>query len=218
MIIDKFLTIKAPTEGEYKEKGSKFLAYAFPMSNEEKLIEILNDLRGLHPKARHFCYAYKLGINNDRFRIQDDGEPSGTAGKPIFGQLLSFNITNIIVVVVRYFGGTKLGASGLTHAYKEATLDALLKAEIINQYIKKSFLLRFSYENMGHIMNVLKDCDIEILEKSFTDICEVKMTLRLSEIKPKIIQMKARIAHKNEEEIDFDIPIELCEIIEISEE
>ncbi len=212
MILDNFLTINAPSEGEYKEKGSKFLAYTYPFSNDEQLPLILQEIRTKHPKARHFCYAYKLGLDNDNYRINDDGEPSGTAGKPIYGQILSHELTNVLVVVVRYFGGTKLGASGLIHAYKEAAKDALNQAEIVTKYLFKYYTLEFSYEHMGHIMNAIKECNIEILDKNFADDCQIKIGLRLSEIHKKLLELKARILQISEEEITWEAAIDFCKI------
>ena len=121
MIIDSYITLAEACVGEYKEKGSKFIAYGYPFDDESELEVILGELKAIHPKARHYCFAYKIGVDNNRYRTNDDGEPSGTAGKPIYGQILSNGLTNIAIVVIRYFGGTKLGASGLIHAYKEAT-------------------------------------------------------------------------------------------------
>lgn len=132
---DHYLTLLAPSTGEYKEKGSKFLAYAYNIDHEDSLQEIIGMLRSEHIKARHFCYAYRIGTDNNRFRANDDGEPSGTAGKPILSQIISFGLSNTIVVVVRYFGGTKLGASGLVHAYKEAAREALAIAETTVKFI-----------------------------------------------------------------------------------
>ena len=156
MLTDSYQTIASPSEGEYKEKGSKFLAYAYPMDAESDLDGFIASLRDIHPKARHYCYAYKLGLDGTRFRANDDGEPSGTAGKPIYGQILSFGLTNVCIIVIRYFGGTKLGASGLIHAYKEASKAALDNAAIIEKYLYISYQLTFGYDHMGHIMNALK--------------------------------------------------------------
>ncbi|MFZ1579905.1 MAG: YigZ family protein, partial [Saprospiraceae bacterium] len=173
MLTDSYQTIASPSEGEYKEKGSKFLAYAYPMDAESDLDGFMTSLRDIHPKARHYCYAYKLGLDGTRFRANDDGEPSGTAGKPIYGQILSFGLTNVCIIVIRYFGGTKLGASGLIHAYKEASKAALDNAAIIEKYLYISYQLTFGYDHMGHIMNALKDPDIEITDKVFEDHCAV---------------------------------------------
>ena len=132
---DKYQTIANPAEGFFKDRGSKFIAYAYPVDSESDWQERLAEVRQLHPKARHWCYAYRLGTDGNNFRANDDGEPSGTAGKPILGRIDSFELVNVMVVVVRYFGGTLLGASGLIHAYKEATADALKGAEIIEKTV-----------------------------------------------------------------------------------
>lgn len=213
---DQYLTIENPTEGEIKEKGSKFLSYAFPITHEMEVYDILQSLKEKHPKARHFCYAYRIGTDDNNFRMNDDGEPSGTAGKPIFGQLLSFQVTNSLVVVVRYFGGTKLGASGLIQAYKDAAEDAMKKAVIVEKYLTQAYKLRFSYELMGQVMQVLKKNDITLLEKSFTDSCEVNISIRLSQIESKIIQIKAGILQKSEEEVTVDTLLEGFDIEAIS--
>jgi len=128
-IIDQYYSIKDSTEGQYKEKGSKFISYAYSVTSEEQVGERLEEIRNLHHKARHHCYAYKIGVDGNRYRANDDGEPGGTAGKPILGQLHSYKVTDVLVIVVRYFGGTKLGASGLIKAYKEAAKDALFIAK-----------------------------------------------------------------------------------------
>jgi uncharacterized YigZ family protein len=192
MLTDSYQTIASPSEGEYKEKGSKFLAYAYPMDAESDLDGFMASLRDIHPKARHYCYAYKLGLDGTRFRANDDGEPSGTAGKPIYGQILSFGLTNVCIIVIRYFGGTKLGASGLIHAYKEASKAALDNAAIIEKYLYVSYQLTFGYDHMGHIMNALKDPDIEITDKVFEDHCVVNIQIRLSVENQAIHRLKAR--------------------------
>ena len=212
MIADAYLTIAGPTEGEYKEKGSKFLAYAYPMEAESDLDIYIALQKDIHPKARHYCYAYKLGMDNNRFRTNDDGEPSGTAGKPIFGQIQSFGLTNVCIIVIRYFGGTKLGASGLIHAYKEAAKEALEKAQIIEKYLFAKFHLSFGYEQMGHIMNVLKELDIEIENKTFDTNCNVTILLRLSAEQHTIHRMKAKLLHKSIEEITGETNVDFCKI------
>ena len=131
-IIDQYYSIKDSTEGQYKEKGSKFISYAYPVTSEEQVEERLEEIRNLHHKARHHCYAYEIGIDGNRYRANDDGEPAGSAGKPIQNTLFSANLHFILVAVVRYFGGTLLGVPGLIHAYKEASVDALKQAEIVS--------------------------------------------------------------------------------------
>lgn len=213
MLTDSYQTIASPSEGEYKEKGSKFLAYAYPMDAESDLDGFIASLRDIHPKARHYCYAYKLGLDGTRFRANDDGEPSGTAGKPIYGQILSFGLTNVCIIVIRYFGGTKLGASGLIHAYKEASKAALDNAAIIEKYLYISYQLTFGYNHMGHIMNALKDPDIEITDKVFEDHCIVNIQIRLSVENQAIHRLKARLLNKSLEEVTSETVVDFCEMV-----
>jgi len=213
MLTDSYQTIASPSEGEYKEKGSKFLAYAYPMDAESDLDGFMASLRDIHPKARHYCYAYKLGLDGTRFRANDDGEPSGTAGKPIYGQILSFGLTNVCIIVIRYFGGTKLGASGLIHAYKEASKAALDNAAIIEKYLYVSYQLTFGYDHMGHIMNALKDPDIEITDKVFEDHCVVNIQIRLSVENQAIHRLKARLLNKSLEEVTSETVVDFCEMV-----
>lgn len=216
MIKDTFLTISHPTEGEYKEKGSKFLAYAFPMSHEKELDIFLSNLKEIHPKARHYCFAYKLGLDNNRFRANDDGEPSGTAGKPILGQIQSFGLTDVVIIVIRYFGGTKLGASGLIHAYKQSALEALEKAEIITKHLYVQYLLVFGYDHMGHILNILKEMDILIKDKKFESECDVIIQLRLSLENDTIHRLKAKLLNKSMEEVNEETELDFCKILKVS--
>jgi uncharacterized YigZ family protein len=209
---DAYLTIADASEGEYKEKGSKFLAYAYPIEDESELDLYLSLLHDEHPKARHFCYAYKLGMDQNRYRANDDGEPSGTAGKPILGQILSFELTNVLIVVVRYFGGTKLGASGLIQAYKEAAKEALQAATIIEKFISVTYILTFEYEHMGHVMNVLKETNAEISYKSFEDTCLVHISVRQSMEKQLMHRIKAKLLQKSMEEVHVDTEVDFCKI------
>lgn len=212
MIIDSYITLAEACVGEYKEKGSKFIAYGYPFDDESELEVILGELKAIHPKARHYCYAYKIGLDNNRYRTNDDGEPSGTAGKPIYGQILSNGLTNIAIVVIRYFGGTKLGASGLIHAYKEASKEALESATTIEKYITKSYELTFGYDHMGQILNVLKELDIAITDKIFESSCKVIVQLRLSEELLLLHKFKAKVLQKSMEEIHEKTEIPFCEI------
>lgn len=212
MIIDSYLTLAEACVGEYKEKGSKFMAYGYPFDDESELEFILGELKVIHPKARHYCFAYKIGVDNNRYRTNDDGEPSGTAGKPIYGQILSNGLTNVAVVVIRYFGGTKLGASGLIHAYKEATKEALASAITIEKYITNTYQLTFGYDHMGQIMNVLKDLDIDISEKVFDASCKVVIQLRLSQEQLLLHKFKAKVLQKSMEEIYETTEIPFCNI------
>lgn len=179
---DTYKTIEAPSEGLYKEKGSKFIALAFPASSEEQVKEVLDELRKSYHDARHHCYAYSLGARGDKWRMNDDGEPSGTAGKPIYGQLQSFEVTNILVVVIRYFGGTKLGVSGLINAYKTATHDALANAKVITKTVNDIFKLTFGYTVMNDIMRIIKETDVEIKSQNFDNVCSIVTSVRQKQV------------------------------------
>lgn len=180
MFDDTYKTIESPSEGLYKEKGSKFIAFAIPVTTEEEIKEHLAQIKKNHHDARHHCYAYILGHNKSAYRINDDGEPSGTAGKPIHGQLLSKDLTNTLVIVVRYFGGTKLGVSGLITAYKEATRDALDNAKIIEKTVNDIYRIEFEYPLMNNVMKVLKDESIEQFNQRFEMDCSLEISIRTS--------------------------------------
>jgi uncharacterized YigZ family protein len=213
-IIDTYRSIETHSFAEFKDRSSKFLAYAYYMDEEEQLDDFLAALKSEHPKARHFCFAYKLGLDDNRFRINDDGEPSGTAGKPIYGQLLSHEITNVIIIVIRYFGGTKLGASGLIHAYKESAKLAIENNNIINYYLYKDYVLDFDYEHMGQVLDVLKDLDLEIKDKQFLTSCTVHICIRLSLAEQVLIEFKARMLNVSYEEVTESTEIPFCKIEE----
>ena len=175
---DSYLTIAAPAEAIYKERSSKFLTYAYPVESEEEIKELLDALRKEYYDATHHCYAYRLGPQGDLFRANDDGEPSGTAGKPILGQLLSANITNCLVVVVRYFGGTKLGVSGLIQAYKESTAEVLAVSDIIEKTVDRVIRVDFSYISMNGVMRVIKEMSPRIDEQLFDNLCTMRLRIR----------------------------------------
>jgi len=155
--LDTYLTISIPCEGTFKDKGSKFLAFAYPVSKEIEIKPKLDLLRKEYYGARHYCYAYQLGTSNLVSRVNDDGEPSGTAGKPILGQINSHNLTNVLIVVVRYFGGVLLGTGGLIQAYRSASNDALSKASIVKKFIMDHYLLNFNHIEMNQVMKIIKD-------------------------------------------------------------
>jgi uncharacterized YigZ family protein len=178
METDEFLTITKPGTGTYKEKGSKFYGFAEPVSNEEEIKEKLDHYKAVYHDARHHCYAYRTGISGDNFRMNDDGEPSSTAGKPIYGQILSHNLTNILIVVVRYFGGTKLGTSGLIRAYKAAAEEAVSTSKIVKKTVNELYQIDFDYPLMNDIMKVLHDEEIEPLAKNFQASCSFKLGIR----------------------------------------
>ena len=176
---DTYKTIALPSEGIFKDKGSKFISYAFPVSDEESVKEIVQRIKKEHYSARHHCYAYRLGFSGENYRVNDDGEPSGTAGKPIYGQLLSKDLTNILVVVVRYFGGTLLGVSGLINAYKSATVDVIANSEIVTKIILKRFRLQFDYMTQNSVMKIIKDEQLEIVKSEYHMYCILEVLVRL---------------------------------------
>lgn len=175
MEVFSFKTIESLAEGIYKEKGSKFIAYAIPCRTEEEAKEFLDQWRKQHHQARHVCYAYRFGADHAIYRANDDGEPNNSAGIPILGQIKSFELTNVLIGVVRYFGGTKLGVGGLINAYKEAARDAILNAKIIEKEVYKVVELRFGYGLMSEVMSTLKKFDLEMAENIFEIDCFVKL-------------------------------------------
>ncbi len=181
-IVDEYLTISKPSEGFFKEKGSKFLAFAYPVSSEEEIKAIQEQLRSDYHDARHHCYAYMLGKDKNVFRANDDGEPSSTAGKPILGQIRSFDLTNILIVVIRYFGGTKLGVSGLINAYKTASEEALKNAKIIKKILHDIYELKFEYPVMSDVMRILKEENIEHIDQNFELSCSITLSLRKADV------------------------------------
>lgn len=175
---DQYKTIKFPSEGLFKDKGSKFVAFTFPFEDENELKKCIEPLRKEHFRAVHFCYAYRIGIDKTHFRINDDGEPSGSAGRPILNVLLSKEITNILVIVVRYWGGTLLGVSGLINAYKSATEEAITSAEIIKKTVNDVYQITFAYVQMNDVMNVVKDFDLKIRNQQFDNQCIIEIEFR----------------------------------------
>ncbi len=181
---DTYKTIvKASQEVIFKDRGSKFLGYAFPITHEEQVKDIIEVLKKQHHTARHWCYGYQLGKNYDRFRANDDGEPSNSAGMPIYGQLQSFDVTNTLIVVVRYFGGTKLGVGGLINAYKTAAQMALEACEIEERTIDSHFLLTFDYPEMNTVMRLIKEHHIELVAQKMELHCTFEIKVRLTEAK-----------------------------------
>lgn len=178
---DTYYTIDKQYNGYFKDKGSKFYAFAFPVQNEEEVKEILTGIKKEHHSARHHCYAWRIGTENITFRVNDDGEPSSTAGKPILGQLQSFDVTNILLVVVRYFGGTLLGVSGLINAYRNAAADALNNAEITEKIIEKNYVLDFSYNELNQVMQIVKNENLTVINTRFEEKCRLLVSIRISE-------------------------------------
>jgi uncharacterized YigZ family protein len=170
---DVYKTIETPGEETlFKEKGSKFFGYTFPVLSEEEVKECLEELRKKHHTARHFCYAYQLGIEKTRFRANDDGEPNNSAGMPIYGQIQSFEVTNILIVSVRYFGGTKLGVGGLISAYKTSAQLALQAATILEKTIKVQYQLTFKYDLMNAVMRIIKEKNLEVVSQKLEMDCQ----------------------------------------------
>ena len=186
---DSYLTIAEPAEAIYKERSSKFLTYAYPVENEEEIKELLDALRKQYYDATHHCYAYRLGPQGEAYRANDDGEPSGTAGKPILGQLLSANLTNCLVVVVRYFGGIKLGVSGLIQAYKESTAEVIAVSKIVEKTVDSIIKINFDYISMNGVMRVIKEMSPRIDEQIFDNLCSMTLRIRESEAE----QLKAKL-------------------------
>ena len=177
---DYYKTISAKSEGLFKDKGSKFIAYTFPVESEDDIKDLLLRIKKEHHSARHHCYAWRLGINGPAFRANDDGEPSSTAGKPILGQIISSDLTNILIVVVRYFGGTLLGTSGLINAYKSAAADAINNAQIVTKPIEDYFWLTFTYAQMNDVMQIIKQEELNIATTRFELDCRLEFSVRKS--------------------------------------
>ena len=183
----EFQTIEKPIEDILmKEKGSKFIGFAFPVNSESDIKDSLNQLKSIHPKATHHCYAYRLGINGENYRANDDGEPSGSAGLPIYNQLLAHQITNVLVVVIRYYGGTKLGVGGLVKAYKESAKYTLEQAKIITKELESQIELKFKFSQQNLIFTLLNKYDAKILDFDAQEICIIKsfMPEQLPEASP----------------------------------
>ena len=175
---DSYRTIAAPAEATLRERGSRFLAYAYPVEEEEEIKPLLEALRKRYYDATHHCYAWRLGPKGELFRANDDGEPSGTAGKPILGQMLSKEVTNLLVVVVRYFGGTKLGVPGLIGAYRESTAAVLDTAQIEQRTVDARLEVNFSYLAMNEVMKVIKEMQPKIINQSFDNLCTIRLAIR----------------------------------------
>jgi uncharacterized YigZ family protein len=179
---DTYFTISKPSTGLFKDKGSKFLSFAYPVKDEKEVKSIFDQLRKDYFDARHHCFAYRLGADKKIFRVNDDGEPSGTAGKPILGQIISKDLTNILIVVVRYFGGTLLGTHGLINAYRTASQEALLNANIVQQYVYELYELEFDYLQINHVMKIVKDFELDVLHQQFEMVCNMKLKIKRSHL------------------------------------
>ena len=179
---DTYKTINRISEGIFRDKGSKFIAYAYPIKSETEVKSILNQLRAKHTKARHFCWALRLSPDRNVFKLNDDGEPSGTAGRPILNTLLSSDITNVLVVVVRYFGGTLLGVPGLINAYKNATIAAIEENEIVTKTVNDVYEIGFDYLVMNQVMRIVKEEDLLILKQQFDNDCVLQFEVRKAQL------------------------------------
>lgn len=177
---DSYLTIAQPGKAVYKERSSKFLAFAYPVSDEGEIKEILDGLRKEYYDATHHCYAWRLGANGEQYRCNDDGEPSGTAGRPILGQMLSRGITQCLIVVVRYFGGTKLGVPGLIQAYRESAQAAIDNCTVIETTVDVRIRIEFPYVAMNEVMRIVKEENPRIEEQRFDNICSMRLSIRKS--------------------------------------
>ena len=195
---DVYKTIKRPSlEVLFKEKASKFFAYAFPITSENDVEMAIAELKSKHNKAGHFCYAWQIGVNYEHFRVNDDGEPSNSAGMPILGQLQNFEVTNTLVVVVRYFGGTKLGVGGLISAYKTAAKMALDESHFVSKTIDVEFDVKCEYDKMNLVMRLVKEYDLEIIEQDLKLDCHFKIGVRKKEF--------AKIYNKFDAVFGFDV-------------
>ena len=187
---DEFKTIAVTSEGYYTEKRSKFLAFAHPVRTVDEIKELLAGYRKKYYDARHVCYAYMLGAERTEFRANDDGEPSSTAGKPILGQINSNELTDILIVVVRYYGGVNLGTSGLIVAYREAAADALAHATIETRQVEEVIKYSFAYQQMNDVMRIVKDMNPRIVSQTYDNTCEIVLSIRKSEAD----QLRSRLA------------------------
>lgn len=179
---DTYKSIASRAEGLFKDNGSRFIALAYPVEEEEQVKDIVSSLRKEYHDARHHCYAYRIGLKGDVWRAYDDGEPSGSAGRPILGQIDSLGLSDVLVVVVRYFGGIKLGIPGLIRAYKTSTADALANAQIITKVAGETFRISFDYMSMNAVMKVLKDMELPQRSQDFGQKCTLETRVRLSEV------------------------------------
>ncbi len=199
--MNTYKTITSKVEGIYKEKGSKFISFAIPVSDKEEIQLILKDYRSRYFDARHVCYAWMLGPERTEFRANDDGEPSGTAGRPILGQINSHELTNILVIVVRYFGGVLLGTGGLITAYKQATLDAINNAEIVEKTVDITISIHFDYLLLNDVMRIVKETNAQILMQEFDNQCKVILSFPKNEESA----IKSRLENLNGVSIELNL-------------
>ena len=210
---DEYYTLSTPSIGEYKDRGSKFIGYAYPVASIETINLHLEILKDENPKCGHICYGYALGIDRKKFRTNDDGEPSGTAGKPIYNRILSHDLTDILIAVVRYWGGTKLGATGLIKAYKTSAEEAIANNSIISKYLVDSFRLEFDYSIMGDLLNHLKKLDIDIISKDLGTSASLTIGIRQSMTDDLLTKLKAKLLNISEDRIDEKTIVQGLKII-----
>ncbi|RYY31972.1 MAG: YigZ family protein [Sphingobacteriaceae bacterium] len=179
---DTYYTIEKPAEAQFSDRGSKFIAYAFPVITEAEVKVLLQQVKGKHPKANHHCWAMRLTPDRSVFRINDDGEPSGTAGRPILNVMLSKNITNVFIVVVRYFGGTLLGVPGLINAYKTTADEVVKKAMVIQKTVNDIYSIEFDYLQMNDVMRVIKEENLNVINQQFDNQCSIKLSIRQMQV------------------------------------
>ena len=190
---DFYYTIEKTGSAEFKDRGSRFIALALPVASIDEFKSSLNDIKKLHPKATHHCFAYRLGVNGQTFRVSDDGEPSGTAGRPILGQIDSKGLVNVLVVVVRYFGGTLLGVPGLINAYRSAASLALQITPLVQKQVEKEFLIQFDYTGIGEIMALAKQYNCRVLSQEMQLFCSMTLAIptnRVTEVTYKLKELK----------------------------
>jgi len=203
---DAYKTIIESAEAEFSDRGSKFVAYLKHIESAEDFSDHLEEIKALHFKARHHCYGYRL-LDTDQFRYNDDGEPSGTAGKPIYNQILSFDLVNVSCIVVRYFGGTKLGTSGLINAYKSSARLAIENANILQQFIQRQFLIEFDYGMMGKLMDYIKQIDLEIIDKRFDAKPSFVVKCNASEVRHKVDTLKSKMLNRSLSDISEETEV-----------
>jgi len=184
-------TIEKPSIAEFKDKGSKFLAYAFPVTDVRQFKENLARIKKEHPKATHHCFAYRIGLDGNNFRVSDDGEPSGSAGRPILGQIDSKQLTNVLVIVVRYFGGVLLGVPGLINAYKTAAALALQVTPAVRKPVEVNYTLQFDYTIMNEVMTIVKQCDCIVLSQDMQLFCKVRVAIPKHRLEEVLFKFKA---------------------------
>lgn len=208
---DIYLTLAGPAEAEFKDRASRFLAYAYPVRSEIEIQTYLDQLRKLHFKANHHCYAWRLGRNGLQFRANDDGEPSGTAGRPILAQIDAAGLTDVFIVVVRYFGGTLLGASGLINAYRTSAAMVLEIAEIIEVVLHDYFRIETDYGLMPEVVQAIHQLELQIVSEEFTDQAYIIIAVRQRDVAAKMLQLKAKIWKTSEDEaetLDWPVTVE----------